>query len=253
VGSAEFTHRQGANGARAYEFIVGSDPARAPRGINRWGYLAEEIGSDGGSIVGLMKQSDEQTISDVAASTQREAATQQFKFKVYAGALRTGESLAGDTTVALREDFTKNGFERLLGVIAPTDVPLQAAKLHPGTRPGILSTLMELLRETARAWRADSSRPAKGSRLRCLFNNATYELTVTSTTALGAVVIGGRRYENVLRAELEGVQPGTDKRMHFEVVFPPTGSLAEVPLRVIVQPRWWFRFELLLVSANTPA
>src|SRR5262245_61860626 len=33
----------GADAANGFELLIGSDPARAPRQINKWGYIAEEV------------------------------------------------------------------------------------------------------------------------------------------------------------------------------------------------------------------
>ena len=41
VGGAQVTWREAADGV-GYELLIGSDPERAPRRINRWGYIGEE-------------------------------------------------------------------------------------------------------------------------------------------------------------------------------------------------------------------
>ena len=45
IGDGRLTWRRGRDGTLGYELLVGSDPARTPRHINRWGYLREESGS----------------------------------------------------------------------------------------------------------------------------------------------------------------------------------------------------------------
>ena len=42
IGDGRLTWRRGPDGTIGYELLVGSDPARTPRHINRWGYLREE-------------------------------------------------------------------------------------------------------------------------------------------------------------------------------------------------------------------
>src|SRR3982074_1246009 len=44
IGFARVVWREGDLGARGYELLVGTDPAKAPRALNRWGYIAEEGG-----------------------------------------------------------------------------------------------------------------------------------------------------------------------------------------------------------------
>ena len=41
VGMGEIVWR-GAEGAVAYELLIGTDAAKAPRAINRWGYILED-------------------------------------------------------------------------------------------------------------------------------------------------------------------------------------------------------------------
>ncbi|HWF86193.1 MAG TPA: hypothetical protein VG222_15145, partial [Vicinamibacterales bacterium] len=58
VGDAVVT-RQIAPGEATYALLIGSDPDRAPRRINRWGYIKEEIHGADARLVGLMTQSEE--------------------------------------------------------------------------------------------------------------------------------------------------------------------------------------------------
>src|SRR5260221_10935290 len=61
VGDAVLAKKRGPDLVR-YALLIGSDPARAPRGINRWGYLSEEIHDGEATLVGLMTESDEESV-----------------------------------------------------------------------------------------------------------------------------------------------------------------------------------------------
>ena len=50
VGGARIVWRRGEDGRRGYEFLLGSDPIRAPRKINRWGFVREELRGDGARV-----------------------------------------------------------------------------------------------------------------------------------------------------------------------------------------------------------
>src|SRR5687768_10741150 len=84
IGTGQFTTRRSANGTAAYEFLIGSDPSRAPQKTNRWGYLAEGLRPGGGSMVALLKQSNEQSLGDVDKAVQNAEAQRRFPFRVYA-------------------------------------------------------------------------------------------------------------------------------------------------------------------------
>ena len=68
IGDGRLTWRRGRDGTLGYELLVGSDPARTPRHINRWGYLREESGDSGSIVFGVMSQSDGQSVDDADKS-----------------------------------------------------------------------------------------------------------------------------------------------------------------------------------------
>jgi hypothetical protein len=51
-----------------YSLLIGSDPDRAPRRINRWGYIEERIRGDAATVVGLMTESDEESVEEAEAN-----------------------------------------------------------------------------------------------------------------------------------------------------------------------------------------
>ena len=61
VGDAVVTKRQGPS-ETGYSLLIGSDPDRAPRRINRWGYINEEMRGGEATLIGLMTESDEDSI-----------------------------------------------------------------------------------------------------------------------------------------------------------------------------------------------
>src|SRR5918996_5321259 len=67
VGGARIGWLGDQGGSRGFELLIGSDPARAPRKINRWGYIAEEVRGSTASTLGVMKQSNEESIEEAKA------------------------------------------------------------------------------------------------------------------------------------------------------------------------------------------
>ena len=70
VGDAVFTTRKG-SGEAGYSLLIGSDPDRAPRRINRWGYINEEIRGGEATLIGLMTESDEDSLKQAEANIGR--------------------------------------------------------------------------------------------------------------------------------------------------------------------------------------
>jgi hypothetical protein len=56
VGEARLTWQAGDGGGRGYSLLIGSDPARAPRKINKWGYISELEEGAAVRVFGLMTQ-----------------------------------------------------------------------------------------------------------------------------------------------------------------------------------------------------
>ena len=79
IGDGRLTWRRGPDGTIGYELLVGSDPARTPRQINRWGYLREELGANGGIAFGVMSESDEQSVEEADKNTSRADGIHGFK------------------------------------------------------------------------------------------------------------------------------------------------------------------------------
>ncbi len=71
VGDAVIARRRDADGI-GYSLLIGSDPERAPRRINRWGYIDEEIRGDEATLIGLMTESDEESIGEAEAHVSKQ-------------------------------------------------------------------------------------------------------------------------------------------------------------------------------------
>jgi hypothetical protein len=250
VGAAELIVRRGSGDARAFEFAAGSDPKTAPRRVNRWGYMAEMSTAGVTHLVGFIKQSDERSMAEVQRSLDREAASKRYPFKVYAGDISALSATTGDTLMVLERDVTYRDLDSVLALLPATlAAGGKTTALRAGTGPGFLQALMSLIHARVEAWRLQPSARAGRTTVQCFFNNQLYQLSEQSVTFVPSMAIGGRTYTNVLRSKFEGTQPGTSNRMPFEIVYGTSGELAEAPLRIVIQARWWFQIEFLLVPS----
>ena len=77
VGVGVITWREGA-ARKAYELLIGSDPAKAPGRLNRWGYLIEETSGSETSVVGLISQDREDRLSDVTNASAGQPRTPRW-------------------------------------------------------------------------------------------------------------------------------------------------------------------------------
>ena len=250
VGHAELTYR-GTGRVHAYELLAGSDPALAPRAINRWAYVAETRDADHSQLIGLIKQSDEQSLGEVDAALARERAEHRFPFKLYAADIEAGQAATGDLVAFATRDFALQDLEPLLQQIGATAVPMARRQAVNGqTRVGLLHAVLEALQALVAESR--QGRPAPDRPVPYFFNGVGYEVQVTSTAVLPVLQVGDRTYRDVLSVDFEGRQPGTSKRVPFEIACQREGPLQAVPLMVTVRPRWWFQFQLLLNQGTVP-
>jgi hypothetical protein len=67
VGSGVIRWR-GTGEDHAYELLIGSDPAKAPAKLNKWGFLAEQIKAGESEVVGVMSKDNEKRLSDVKST-----------------------------------------------------------------------------------------------------------------------------------------------------------------------------------------
>src|SRR5215471_4536834 len=62
-----------------YSLLIGSDPERAPRKINRWGYIDEDVKASNAMVIGLMTESDEDSIEQAEANIAKQEGQRIFK------------------------------------------------------------------------------------------------------------------------------------------------------------------------------
>ena len=146
IGLARITWRHGADGARGYELLVGTDPARAPRALNRWGYVAEEVlGPADGSVLAMMTGSHDTSYDQEASSATRAAG--QGDFRAIRARLHDGAATWQVARVQTPAAFTIHDLDAALSRVrqdAAQATPRER-RVASGSRPGFLAAVAELL------------------------------------------------------------------------------------------------------------
>jgi hypothetical protein len=242
VGLARITWRDDERGHVGYELLVGTDPAVAPRGINRWGYIAEERRALDGAVLALMSRSDEASLDEVEAREGRA----EGEFRVLRGLVRGDTARAQVTRVRPSSRPTIHDVDALLSLVG-AEVAQAASRtraLEPATRPGFLGTVAELLGRDGRAGAPGTGGDA--AVLSYVFAQSLYTLRLDSTRAVQQPVAGRTTAVPARRARFEITNVGTGRRTAFEIVHGTAGALDGVPLFIAWQPRWWLKVELHL-------
>jgi hypothetical protein len=230
-----------------YSLLIGSDPDRAPRRINRWGYIEERIRGEAATVVGLMTESEESSVEEAEANLRREGSG-LHTFKVIHAAIDAEQSRSAVTAVGAPADYS---FRQVRAVLAlagdgDTDRKARVVRLPRGTRPGFLSALAEIIHAQAESARAGSVQT--GVPLTYVYHGKFFELRGTSVQLKPAVEVNASRHTRAVSAQfaIKSVADGEETR--FALSYAVDGSLAEVPLAISYQPRWWMQVNLALAD-----
>jgi hypothetical protein len=246
LGGARIVWRADGDGRQGYELLLGSDPARAPRRINRWGWTREDADPSGATMLGVMNRSEDDSLDQAKASLG--PGRDGYFFKMNRARVENGVARAEATTVFAPEDFTFRqlaDLQRFAESAKPTP-RVREGRLPPGTRPGLLFALADLVHAGVETGRAPGSAGPRPSRVKYTFNAGVYDLVVTSWERVEQARYGSHTYEKLVRLEFESrnLEKGTTE--HFVIACGTEGALAGVPVFVRYQPKWWFKVEGVL-------
>lgn len=251
IGLARITWRTADSGARGYEMLVGTDPKKAPRALNKWGFIAEQVNGTDGRLLALMTGTDTANYEEAAADAEHQG--DGGDFRAILASVERGAAAWRTARIATPSAFSIHDVDAALDRVrdetaaaAPRQQPLS-----PGTRPGFLVALAELIEQGAgQPPGSAAARAARQQRIRYAFGQGTYELTLRDTTRAITQLEG--RDVAVIRSAFEIRTLATDARTRFDVLFGTSGQLANVPVAAEWQPRWWLKVALRLAdSAGT--
>jgi hypothetical protein len=251
VGGARITWRADGNGRTGYELLLGSDPARAPRRINRWGWVREDADPSGAAMLGVMNRSEDDSLGQAKSGLGR--GKDGYLFKVNRARVEGGVARAEATTLFAPRDFTFRQLGELLR-FADEAKPAPRVKtggLPPGTHPGLLFALADLVRAGVAAARTPEAAGPTPRTVQYTFNAGVYDLTVSSWERVERARYGARTYEKLVRLEFESRNREKGNTERFVFACGTEGDLAEVPVFVRYQPKWWFKVEGVLDPAET--
>jgi hypothetical protein len=247
VGDAIVTRATAPHETR-YSLLIGSDPERAPRRINRWGYIEERIRGDAATVVGLMTQSDEESVEEAERNLRKEGSG-VHTFKVIHAAIDAQQSRSVVTQVGAPADYS---FRQVRAVLAlagdgDTDRTPRVVRLPQGTRPGFLSALAEIIHAQAETARGAGTLRA-GAPLTYVYHGKFYELRSTSAEFKTMLEVNASRYARVVTAQFATKNLADGEETRFALSYAIDGGLAEVPLTISYQPRWWMQVNLVLAD-----
>ena len=244
VGGARIVWR--ADGVRrGYELLLGSDPARAPRRINRWGWVREDADPTGAMMTGLMNRSEDDSLDQAKAGLKSQG---RYLFKLNRARVEGNNAHAEATTLYAPEDYSFRQLDELLRFAdaAPYARHVRTGGLPPGTRPGLLFALADLVAAGVDSARTPGSEGPMPRVVQFTFNAGLYDLAVSSWQVVERARYGSHEYQKVVRLEFESRNLEKGNTEHFVLACGTEGPLAGVPVFVRYQPKWWFKVEGVL-------
>jgi hypothetical protein len=246
VGDAIVTRAAAPHETR-YSLLIGSDPDRAPRRINRWGYIEETIRGDAAAVVGLMTESDEESVEEAETNLRREGSG-LHTFKVIHAAIDVEQSRSVVTEVGAPADYSFRQVRAVLALAGDggTAGRSRVVRLPRGTRPGFLSALAEIIHAQAEGARAGTLHA--GTPLTYVYHGKLYELRGASVQFTPTPEVDTSRHARVVSAQFAMKSLADGEETRFALSYAIDGRLAEVPLTISYQPRWWMQVNLALAD-----
>ena len=251
VGGARIVWRADGEGRKGYELLLGSDPDRAPRRINRWGFVREDADPSGATMLGVMNRSEDDSLDQAKGSLGR--GTDGYLFKLNRASVEWGVARAEAITLHAPQDFTFRQLDELLhfAEVARETPRVRTSRLPSGVHPGLLFALADLVRAGVEAARIPGAAGPAPRAVQYTFNAGVYDLTVASWERVERAQYGARIYEKLVRLEFESRNREKGNTERFVFACGTEGDLAGVPVFVRYQPKWWFKVEGVLDPTET--
>jgi hypothetical protein len=241
IGDGRLTWRRGRDGTIGYELLVGSDPARTPRHINRWGYLSEELDADRATVFGVMSQSDEQSVADADKNTSR--AEGIHAFKALRQELTGSQAQVTISDVRVQKDLTYADLDVLLSAVPAAPSRTKTVAIPQWTSPGFLAAAASLMEEGRTAGTASKAPHLVRT---YPYDSQLYELQLRSADHVDGHTRDGRSFGRAIRGRFSVLNRTTGEETPFTVVYGVEGDLTGVPLQITWRPRWWMEIECAL-------
>ncbi len=253
VGGARITWRRG-NEGRGFELLLGADPARAPRRINRWGWVREDQDAEGSSMIGLIRKTDEKTLDESRANLSAEGKG-GYVFKAIQARVEHGDVVARNTVWRVERDYTYRDLEEVKRIVdAPAPARLSESRLPPGAHPSFMIAVADAIDEVITAAGGANGRPSQLLADRSwifLFDANPYDLRLRETRWESPGTYAGRWVARLVRIEFESFNRKLKTTERFTLVCGLDGAWKGVPVYVKYQPKWWFKAEGVLDETQT--
>ena len=254
----------------AFEVLFGSNPARVPGRINRWGYGREWFIRDQATnglngvresvFEGYMRKSDEESLSEVRKNEAKRQAGEGFLYEGIRSRVVPGDASSEKWRFVVHDEFDYRTPQQLdcrfleRSSQPPDDViRLDRADIQP---VGFLSAINSFVSRIVDVEKALHRRDLKP--LDYAYNARLYTLRVRDIDYRDRFSIplpgklGRREFRDVAEIKFDVRRKGSRKGHTFVLWVPRSGEYQGIPVRIVDRPRWWLRIELNLEPVDRP-
>ena len=265
-----------------FQVLFGSDPAKTPKQINRWGAGTEAVWHNNSvsqpaassaddvaasAFFGFMKSSKGKSVSEMQAELKREKDQGDHAFTGILSRVEPGRAFSLIVPLTSSEDFNLHQYD--------TAEPLMIEKLSTSEQPArtladsgrcprageFLGTVAELM-DTA----LKSAAPARGSpgssalpqpAALCYIHDAQVNILTLAQVepvkklqakinAAKGGLLADNTFEDLLQLDFVTTHELSGKKVYFTLLVGTQGALRGVPVQIRYEPNWWFQVVLNL-------
>ncbi len=256
------------------QVLFGSDPAKAPRAINRWGAGTEVIRhkeapstpANGDDIVssaffGFMKSSTGKSASEMQEELKKEKDHGEHLFTGILSRVDAGRAISLTVPLSSEIDYNLHQYAQaepiMLEKLSSSQRPPRVLENSGGcARAGeFLGTVSELLDSALQNHGGPRSLcyvyDAQVNILTIEHTVSVPKLAVKTKTSKGAM-LADRTYEDLLETDFLTANQATGRKVYFSILVGTKGDQRGVPVQIRYQPNWWFQVVLNLLPKTVP-
>jgi len=267
-------HSSGEQNTEQVQVLFGSDPAKAPKAINRWGAGTEVFtlhansgnsSSSYSAFFGFMKSSKGKSVSEMQGELSKENTHGSHLFSAILSRVESGRATSLVVPMQSNVDYDLHQlpeaqsyvFDEFLSSTRPLkEIP--SAKQCP-RNAGFLGTVAELIDDALAGQKSPVS-------LCYVYDAQVHLLTLRRADSLNQLTLHthpgqpnintagvDQTYSGLIEAEFLSESKQTGKRSNFSLVLGTSGNLRGIPVQIRYQPNWWFQVVLNLCPESSPA
>ena len=255
-----------------FQVLFGSDPAKAPKQINRWGAgteaewhrgpipsatspsatgapLADDVAAS--AFFGFMKSSKGKSVSEMQAELKQEKDQGAHAFTGMLSRVEPGHTFSLVVPLNSNQDFTLHQYAEaeplMIDELSSSEKPPRTlADSAPCNRAGeFLGTVSEL---TDAALNAASPKEAS---LCYVHDSQVNTMTLEHSAPVAKLeakvnsskggLLADNTFEHLLQLDFVNTHQSTGKKVYFTLLVGTQGALRGVPVQIRYAPNWWFQ------------